>query len=201
MINAKSILLSFFVFVNISAVSAQEAALDVMDTKEPIVVSQEKPIEDELELIPNKELLSSIELMYERVKLKEPSFNLGQIGSVFLTNIEQNIIASARKLFVTRMPSEEEFINEQNSDQDNVQQSPREVVLNGLLYLSNNDWVVWINSVKITPKNLPPEIIDIRVSKDFIRLKWLDVQTNQIFPIKLKAKQKFNLDTRIFLPG
>jgi hypothetical protein len=79
--------------------------------------------------------------------------------------------------------------------------SVREISLGGILYKSSNDWAIWINSEKITPKNIPPAIMDISVQQDLIKLKWLDFQTNQIFPVKLRPHQRFNFDTRIFLPG
>jgi hypothetical protein len=138
----------------------------------------------------------------DRIQLNDPQVELDQILSLFLTIGEQNLLIEARKGFMTRPPTESEFNQEQrNAEKVDRPLSPREVSLGGLLYSSSNDWTIWINSQKITPKNIPPAILDIEVYKDHIKMKWLDFQTNQIFPIKLQTHQRFNLDTRIFLPG
>lgn len=140
--------------------------------------------------------------MILRLQRKQPDILMDQIGSVFLTSREETVITEARKGLITRAPTDMEFDEEQDLDGTvSKPTGPREVSLGGVLYVDANDWVVWINSEKITPKNIPSSVIDIRVSKDYIKLKWFDVQTNQIFPIKLRPHQRFNLDTRIFLPG
>jgi hypothetical protein len=53
----------------------------------------------------------------------------------------------------------------------------------------------------VTPEALPEEIMDLKVYKEHVDLKWLDYYTNRIFPIRIRAHQRFNMDTRIFLPG
>jgi hypothetical protein len=32
-------------------------------------------------------------------------------------------------------------------------------------------------------------------------MKWFDEYTNQVFPIRLRPHQRFNIDARMFLPG
>ena len=148
--------------------------------------------------------LSVVDQMYARIALKNPSVKPTQINSVFFTSTEEGLIISARQGFVTRPPTESEFEREQiemESLQDIVRTGPREVNLGGILFVSSDEWTVWLNKQRITPKSIPSEVIDIQVKKDFIKLKWFDVQTNQIFPIKLRTHQRFNLDTRMFLPG
>jgi hypothetical protein len=58
-----------------------------------------------------------------------------------------------------------------------------------------------LNNSRVTPSDLPQSIIDIHVFKEFIELKWYDTVTKQVYPIRLRPNQKFNLDTNIFLPG
>jgi hypothetical protein len=43
--------------------------------------------------------------------------------------------------------------------------------------------------------------MDIKVSRAYIDLKWFDGYTNKIYPIRLRPQERFNLDSRIFLPG
>ena len=108
------------------------------------------------------------------------------------------MIAEARAGFTARPPTDTEL---RNATDGNVKIGVREINLAGIVYLSAGDWTIWLNGQKVTPSRLPPEILDIKVRKNSIKLKWFDEYTNQIFPIKLKTHQRFNIDTRIFLPG
>lgn len=86
-------------------------------------------------------------------------------------------------------------------DGDNPFAAFREISLSGIVYNSAEDWIVWLNKQRLTPKRLPPQIQDIKVQKEFVDIKWYDQQTKQLIPIRLRPNQRFNLDTRIFLPG
>lgn len=120
---------------------------------------------------------------------------LEQFPSLFLTPNEQSLIREARAGFNTSDPTKVD------DPMGGILQGSRELILGGVAYSSRADWTIWLNGQKITPKNLPPEILDIAVYKDHIRLKWIDSSTNQIFPVKLRSNQRFNMDTRMFLPG
>lgn len=136
----------------------------------------------------------------KRLGLNDPKVTVQELSSLFLTKSEEDLIVQARNGLVTRPPTDSEFAKEQREGGASVS-GPRELSLGGILYVSSKDWVIWLNSEKITPKNIPSSVIDVRVTKDYVRLKWFDSTTNQIFPIKLRTHQRFNLDTRIFLPG
>lgn len=77
----------------------------------------------------------------------------------------------------------------------------RELRLGGIVYKSDKDWTIWLNDKRVTPDALPPDAIELRVGKEYIDIKWFDTYTNQIFPVRLRPHQRFNFDTRIFLPG
>ena len=77
----------------------------------------------------------------------------------------------------------------------------RDVSLGGIAFESPDEWTIWLNGKRVTPDALPSEAIDLRVYRDFIEVKWFDSRSNQVYPIRLRPSQKFNLDTRIFLPG
>lgn len=139
-----------------------------------------------------------------RIQLNNPQLDIEKITSLFLTSNEISQLIQASEGLYTRPPTVEEVEREQKDvEKEKVRRpnSVREISLGGILYSSANDWSIWINSEKITPKNIPSVVMDISVRKDHIKLKWLDVQTNQIFPVKLKPNQRFNFDTRMFLPG
>ncbi len=138
--------------------------------------------------------------LIERAESKQPSTRADQIPSLMFTADEAALIASVRGGIIARPPTESE-VDRSQKDEDSRVRGPRELALGGIIYKSSSDWVVWINGQKITPKRIPPEVLDIRVRKDHIRIRWFDSYTNQIFPIKLKPHQRFNIDTRIFLPG
>ncbi|MBX2835086.1 MAG: hypothetical protein KTR28_08970 [Micavibrio sp.] len=77
----------------------------------------------------------------------------------------------------------------------------RDIKLGGIVYHGKDDWTIWLNSKRVTPKALPTEVHDLRVHSEYIEMKWFDEYTNQIFPIRLRPHQRFNIDSRMFLPG
>lgn len=77
----------------------------------------------------------------------------------------------------------------------------RNITLGGIAYTSKDDWTIWLNGQRVTPKALPGEILDLKVYNEYVEFKWFDDFTNQIFPIRLRPHQRFNIDARIFLPG
>jgi len=128
-------------------------------------------------------------------EVRQPAGNI----SMFFTPRELNLLNEARQGLTARLATDQEIRDSQNDAP--IPRGPREISVGGILFIDSNDWVVWINAQKITPERIPSEITDIIVSKDSVKLKWFDAYTNQIFPIKLKTHQRFNIDTRIFLPG
>ncbi len=139
-----------------------------------------------------------LSVIINRIDKVRPDIDLNQIPSLFFTPSEQSLIAEARLGLTARAPSQTEL---NAAEQGEIIIGPRELALGGIVYSSSTDWTIWLNGEKITRDRLPPEIYDIEVRKDYIKLKWFDAYTNQIFPVKLRTHQRFNIDTRIFLPG
>lgn len=77
----------------------------------------------------------------------------------------------------------------------------RELRLSGIVYVDSGNWIVWLNETEIRPGTIPEQAIAMKVSEDFIDIQWFDEYTNQIFPVRLRVGQRFNLDMRTFLPG
>lgn len=123
--------------------------------------------------------------------------------SLFFSKWTQALIAEARFAFQTRPPTEAEIRAAQDAADQGEQKDPgiREVSLGGIVFADGKDWTIWLNGQRVLPEALPPEILDLKVHRYFIELKWFDAYTNQVFPIRLRPHQRFNLDTRIFLPG
>lgn len=77
----------------------------------------------------------------------------------------------------------------------------REVSLGGIAFANAAKWTVWLNGVRVTPDAFPQQVLDLKVTQNYIDLKWFDNYTNRIYPIRLRPQERFNLDSRIFLPG
>jgi hypothetical protein len=146
---------------------------------------------------------TGIQALYEtlRVQKKLTSIDIedpADMPTLFFTLWQHALLKEARKGFTSRMPHGDEL--ERASEKDRVR-GIREITLSGILYRSLDGWTVWLNGKRVTPDAIPMEIMDIKVQNEFIDLKWYDSYTNQIFPIRLRPHQRFNLDSRIFLPG
>ncbi|MGB4056550.1 MAG: hypothetical protein WBK77_00505 [Alphaproteobacteria bacterium] len=128
-----------------------------------------------------------------------------KIPSVLFTYWEHTAIADAKSsIGAVRPPTEEELMRDLKTKQvDKVKPPPeeRDIRLGGIVYVTNDDWTVWLNGKRVTPDAIPSEVLDLKVRKEYIEMKWFDDYTNQIFPIRLRAHQRFNIDSKIFLPG
>lgn len=122
------------------------------------------------------------------------------MSSLFFTYWQHQSIVTAKKSHGLSRPTTEA---ELKKELENLELDPerRYVSLGGIVYKGKNNWTIWINGERVTPEALPPEALDLRVYEDYIELKWLDEYTNSVFPLRLRAHQRFNLDQRIFLPG
>ena len=141
--------------------------------------------------------------LMEQADRNSGGFAFDAMPSLFFTPRAMALLNDARRGLVSRSATDFEIDQAGRAAMDG--QPParglRELSVGGIIYTAANDWTVWLNGQKITPDRLPPEILDIQVQKNHVRLRWYDAYTNQIFPIKIKTQQRFNLDTRIFLPG
>lgn len=138
--------------------------------------------------------------MVERLKFRQPEVQINQIPSLFFTSDEAALVAAVRSGVIARPPTERE-LNEDPGEEATPEPGIRELALGGIVYRSSSDWTIWVNGEKMTPERIHPQILDIKVRKSHVQMKWFDPYTNQVFPIRLKPHQRFNIDTRIFLPG
>lgn len=121
-----------------------------------------------------------------------PQVNVNNMRSLFLTDWEHDLVNDARLGLNT---------NESAPIIGGDDTGIREISVGGIVYRSSKDWAVWLNKALVTPKAIPAEIMDIKVYKEYIEIEWFDRSKNLIYPIRLRAHQRFNLDTRMFLPG
>jgi len=151
---------------------------------------------------PELKILKSIETEIKKKKGNE-IFERSSVPSLVFTPSQYALLREARIGFNTRIPTLQELAKAGDPNDPNYRPpvALRDVRLGGIAFNTPDDWTIWLNNNRVTPDALPAEAIDLRVYKDFIELKWFDSLTNQVFPIRLRMNQRFNLDTRVFLPG
>ena len=140
------------------------------------------------------------------------SFNPDEFNSLLFSDWEQASILdalNAKGQTLARAPTQKEFEEELKGEatdtapEEKVKPPPekRFISLSGIAFRSRTDWTIWLNGARVTPTALPKELMDLKVFKDYIELKWYDEYNNEIYPIRLRTHQRFNMDKRLFMPG
>lgn len=130
--------------------------------------------------------------------VRDSSVTPEAMSSLFYTAWQHALLQEAKIGFNTRLPDP----GEDSSGRSRVRDpGKRELSLGGIAYANEKKWTVWLNGVRVTPDAIPSEVLDIKVRDAYIDLKWFDGYTNKIYPVRLRPHERFNLDTRIFLPG
>lgn len=135
-----------------------------------------------------------------KAQQQSPNPGLNDLLPLIFLKDEYQLLQEAKAISHTRPPLPGE-IDRVSIGDETIAPGIRELSLAGIVYRSGRDWTIWFNEQRVTPTAIPEEVLDLRVHKDFIEIKWFDAYTNQIFPIRLRPHQRFNLDSRIFLPG
>ena len=136
------------------------------------------------------------------VQSKKQKMTIESIPSLFFTYWQHKAILEAQSSRgVVRPPTQAELDAIDRGDDFAPDPGVRDITLGGIVFAQDDDWVIWINGQRVTPDAVPKEVLDLKVFEDYIEIKWLDDFTNQIFPLRLRAHQRFNLDARMFLPG
>lgn len=78
---------------------------------------------------------------------------------------------------------------------------PQILILGGIMYKTDQDWTVWLNNRPVTPRSKPNEITSIRVTKEFVELKWKDPLTDRIYPVRMRPNQGYDMETGTFFQG
>lgn len=134
-------------------------------------------------------------------RLRDATVAPENLQTLFFTAWQHALLQEAKIGFNTRLPNPGEV--GLSTSGTNAPRDPglRELSLGGIAFGSGERWTVWLNGVRITPDAIPPQVMDIKVSRAYIDLKWFDGYTNKIYPIRMRPHERFNLDSRIFLPG
>ncbi len=148
-------------------------------------------------------LIKLDEAMASMAILRKDNVKPQEVGTLLFTLWQHALLQDAKRLYEhSGVPTQAEIDAAANASAGQAKpRGVRELGLSGILYKGSDNWVVWLNGKRIAPDAIPREIIDIKVAKDYIDLKWFDAYTNLIYPVRMRPHQRFNLDTRIFLPG
>ena len=140
-------------------------------------------------------------------ELKPKEIDPNVIQPIVFTHWEHEAIQDARNAKGSvRPPTEEELMRDMQSsslveEKPKTMPADREIRLGGIVYVNGKEWSIWLNEKRVTPDAIPPEVLDLKVYKGYVEMKWFDEFTNRILPLRLRAHERFNIDTRIFLPG
>jgi hypothetical protein len=155
---------------------------------------------------PSKDPLMSVSIsqsMQNISRLRQPDVKPQELNTLFFTLWQYQLLQDAKRLYRTH-PVDPNTIPTSGDANGKVRpRSIRELSVGGILYRGQDDWTVYLNGQRITQdkNSLPEQVMDIKVSDDYIDLKWFDTFTNLIFPVRLREHQRFNLDARMFITG
>ena len=108
--------------------------------------------------------------------------------SLFFNSLELAAIQQAKRGYIAPQTV-------QAAQQNVIPSGPRSLKLAGIVYNSENDWVIWFNGERVHPKNLPENMKNIVVRKDRIAVRWHDVATNKIISVVLFPHQQYHIDS------
>ncbi|MBI4030660.1 MAG: hypothetical protein HY370_03195 [Proteobacteria bacterium] len=123
-----------------------------------------------------------------------------ELKTLLFTPWQYALLQEAKIGFLARPPTAGELAASGDSEAAR-EMGIRELSLGGIVFFHGDKWTIWLNGQRVEPDALPEEIIDLKVRKEYVDLKWFDSYTNVIYPVRLRPHQRFNLDSRIFLPG
>ncbi|QQG35691.1 MAG: hypothetical protein HYS17_09240 [Micavibrio aeruginosavorus] len=131
------------------------------------------------------------------------------VGTVVFTLWQHSLLQEAKRLLKVRPVEQGEDLSGTGIGMGGgatgegavVPRGLRELSLSGILFKGKDNWIVWLNGKRLAPDALPKEIMDIKVTEEYVDLKWFDAYSNLIYPVRIRPHQRFNLDSRIFLPG
>lgn len=145
-----------------------------------------------------EQLLIALDTTFQhQSRLVPPGVKPEEVGNIVLTMWEHLLIEEWRNTdnINTRAPSPSE------TQSGAITAGIRELSLGGIVFKAKDDWTVWLNGQRLKPNALPKEVLDINVAKKYVELRWFDASTNLIYPVRLRPHQRFNIDSKMFLPG
>lgn len=136
-----------------------------------------------------------------KAEIAPGEINPNEIGPIVFTYWERAALNDARNSRSPVRPARKDELKKSGDAEARPEPGTREITLGGISYVSSKDWIIWLNGKRVTPKAIPREVVELHVDKDYVQLKWFDDYTNQIFPVRIRPYQRFNIDKRVFMPG
>lgn len=138
----------------------------------------------------------------------DPSFSQGQNQAVTVNSegkpaslfFTPNQLASIMRAKEGFLAPREAF--DPNNQSDNPNSLASHVVsLAGIVYISKNNWVIWLNGERVTRKNMPQRLVGLTVKPDRVHLRWMDIANQRIVNITLEPHQQYLLDSDTIVPA
>lgn len=117
--------------------------------------------------------------------------------SLFFTPNQLAAIMRANRGFI----APKEAYDPNNQTNRPVDPGPRIIALSGIVYNGPNDWTIWLNNERVTPKQFPERVIGLTVEKDRIHVRWMDIANQRVVNITLHSNQQYLLDSDQIIPG
>lgn len=152
------------------------------------------------EIPPEVKILKSIETEI-RDKYKTQVYERSQIPSLFFTPPQYALLREARIGFNSRIPTLQDLRDPTNPTEKGVKTVDivRRLSLSGILYVNDEDWNIYFNNRRITPKNIPEDIVEIKVTGNYVDMVWYDQLSNMPVTLRLRPGQIFDLDQKTFV--
>lgn len=202
----------FLCAVPLIAVQAQEVSpdmpLEAPNVELPTTETDISEVQEENDVIDPTKNEGEVADEAPELAYKKQPISVASIPPTLFTKWEYEAILDAirsRGKTKVRAPTSRELRESEGVEEERYRVRPppeeRDITLNGLVYGGKNDWTIWLNGKRVTPNAIPEEVTDLRVYREYIEMKWYDDYSQSVYPIRLRPSQRFNLDTRIFLPG
>jgi hypothetical protein len=133
-----------------------------------------------------------------RGRFKKNIFASVNIQSLFFKSDQLSMLNNAREGMSNNILNDN---LENDTNTGTVVSLTKEIILGGIVFNTKDNWTIWLNGARTTKTTLPKEVLDINVSAEYVELKWFDEETNQIFPVRLRPNQKFDITQKVFLPA
>lgn len=150
---------------------------------------EDEPVFQGQEIIKLRDNLE-LQKRLSEITIEDPS----DLRTLMFTLWQYQLLQDAKQGYISNLTDE-------SAEDYGTNSGLRELSLSGIAYKNAKTWTVWLNGERVTPEAIPLEVIDIKVRNEYVELKWYDSINNLVYPIRLRPHERFNLDSRIFLPG
>ena len=118
------------------------------------------------------------------------------------TPFQQSFFFTAQDILTIKQALEKQVVQQAQSNGPQQAIPPiRRINLAGVIYKNPDDWIIWLNCQKVTPRSPLKEIVDIKVEKESVLLHWFDIGANKVLVIpRLHPHQTYDIVTGVLLP-